>query len=183
MSTDRRQKLLSIVGLLLVIGISIVIFIFRDQAAGLANYGYFGIFVLSILANATLILPAPGILIVFTMGSVFNPIGVALAASAGSALGELSGYLAGMSGQVVVENTKLYRRILEWMRMHQSISFLMIFVLAAVPNPVFDIAGIAAGALRFPIGAFLFWVWLGKLLKMMFFAFAGYFSIDWIFPW
>ena len=37
------------------------------------------------------------------MGAIFNPIGVAVAAGLGAAIGELSGYLAGFSGQGVVE--------------------------------------------------------------------------------
>ena len=58
---------------------------------------------LSILANGTVILPAPGVIFVFAMGAIFNPFWVAVAAGAGAALGELTGYLVGFSGQAVVE--------------------------------------------------------------------------------
>lgn len=178
MNQERRLTLARILALALVVGISITIYVFRDQAEQLANYGYAGIFFLSILANATIILPAPGIAIVFAMGGVFNPVGVALAAGAGAAIGELSGYLAGFSGQAVVENSHRYELIQGWMQRHRSMSMLVIFALAAVPNPFFDIAGIAAGTLRMPIWQFLFWCFLGKTVKMLFFAYAGYFSID-----
>jgi membrane protein DedA with SNARE-associated domain len=70
-----------------------------------AAYGYPGIFLIMLMANATVFLPAPGVAVVFAMGSVFNPLGVALAAGTGGAIGELTGYLAGFSGQAVVENT------------------------------------------------------------------------------
>jgi membrane protein YqaA with SNARE-associated domain len=180
MNPERRQALLRLLILVFVVGLSVTIYLFREQAAQLANYGYAGIFLLSILANATLILPAPGVAVVFVMGGIFNPLGVALAAGSGSAIGELSGYLAGYSGQLVLENARIYQRIAGWMTDHRPIAFLMIFLLAAVPNPFFDLAGIAAGALRFPIGHFLLWVWLGKLVKMLLFAYAGYYSIGWL---
>ncbi len=92
-----------VLSLLAVIAITVYIFSIRDQAAQLAVYGYPGIFLLSILANATLFLPAPGVAFVFSMGAVFPPLPVALAAGAGAALGELSGYLAGFPGRAVLE--------------------------------------------------------------------------------
>ena len=44
------------------------------------------------------------------MGAVFNPIGVALAAGAGAAIGELAGYLIGYSGQGVSRERKIYQK-------------------------------------------------------------------------
>jgi membrane protein YqaA with SNARE-associated domain len=178
MTPERRLTLLRILALVFVVGISILIFLYRDQAEQLAQYGYLGIFLLSILSNATIILPAPGVAIVFAMGSVFNPVGVALAAAAGAAIGELSGYLAGFGGQAVIHDNATYNRIYNWMHTHRSLSFVMIFVLAAIPNPFFDIAGIAAGALRIPVWQFLIWAFFGKTLKMLFFAFAGSISLN-----
>lgn len=178
MNQERRQTLIRAVAIVFVIALSIGIWLLRDQIEALASYGYLGIFVFSILANATIILPAPGIAVVFAMGSVLNPALVALAAGAGSAIGEMSGYLAGYGGQAVVENTDIYVRIQQFMSEKPSLSFLLIFILAAIPNPFFDIAGIAAGTLRFPVLPFLFWCFLGKTVKMLGFAYAGYFSFD-----
>jgi uncharacterized membrane protein YdjX (TVP38/TMEM64 family) len=163
--------------LLGVIAISILIFSLRDRAEQLAIYGYPGIFLLSFLAYATVILPAPGIWIVFAMGAVFHPLGVAVAASSGAALGELSGYLAGFSGQAVVERAELYKRYSVWMQKNGPLT---VFVLAALPNPFFDLAGIAAGALKMPIRRFLFWCWIGETVKMLYFSYAGAASLDWI---
>jgi uncharacterized membrane protein YdjX (TVP38/TMEM64 family) len=47
------------------------------------------------------------------------------------------------------------------------------FILAAIPNPLFDVAGIAAGVVRFPIWKFLLSAWAGKTLKAILFAGAG----------
>ncbi|HUH97437.1 MAG TPA: VTT domain-containing protein [Anaerolineales bacterium] len=173
-----RLNILRILVLLFVIAISVYIFMIRDQAQKLAVYGYPGIFLISILANATVLIPAPGIAIVFAMGGVFNPLIVGLVAGAGAAIGELSGYLAGFSGQVVAEKTKIYERVEMWM---QSYGMLTIFVLAAIPNPFFDLAGMSAGALKMPLGRFLASCLLGKIIKMWVFAYAGAYSINWLF--
>jgi membrane protein YqaA with SNARE-associated domain len=171
-----------ILALVFVIAISVYIFSVREQAAQLAKYGYPGIFLLSILANATVLLPAPGILFVSAMGAVFNPFWVGMAAGAGAALGELSGYLAGFSGQAVVERVDLYHRLLDWMRAHQVLAYVAIVVLAFVPNPLFDLAGISAGTLKFPVSRFLALCWVGKTIKMLLFAYAGAGVLRWFQP-
>jgi membrane protein DedA with SNARE-associated domain len=105
---------------------------------------------------------------------VFNPFWVSIAAGAGAALGELSGYLAGFSGQAVVENTERYQRVVGWMEKYGNVTIL---VLAFIPNPLFDLAGMVAGILKMPIWKFLIYCVVGKILKMMMFAYAG----DWAF--
>jgi len=173
MNPERRLVLVRLLALLIVIAISVYIFSIRDQAKELAKYGYPGIFLLSILANATVLLPAPGILFVFAMGAVFNPFWVAIASGLGAAIGELSGYLAGFSGQAIIERADYYERIKNWMEKHTRMSNLAITGLAFIPNPFFDLAGIASGALRISIGRFLFFCAIGKILKMLVFAYAG----------
>lgn len=170
MSSKRRLTLLRIAALLIVIALSVYIFSIRDEAEKLAVYGYPGIFLLAFLSYATVILPAPGVAIVFTMGTIFNPIGVALAAGAGAALGELSGYLAGFSGQAVIEHARVYSQMTRWMNKN---GILTVLFLSIIPNPFFDLAGVAAGALRMRLPTFLFWVWIGETIKMFMFAFAG----------
>lgn len=160
-----------------VIALTIWIYHMRDEARTLANYGYGGIFVLSILANGTIILPAPGLLFVFALGGVFNPIGVAIASGAGAAVGELTGYMAGFSGQGVIENVELYRSMRTWMIEHPRWVGFAIMGLAFIPLPLFDLAGVAAGALRMPLWNFLLWCTAGKILKMLAIAYAGSFSL------
>ena len=172
-----RLTLIRIFSLVVVIAITIFIFSIRDQADRLAGYGYPGIFLLSIMANATLILPVPGIALTFTLGAVLHPFWVALAAGTGAVLGELTGYLAGFSGRGVVENNPTYQRIKDWTADHGGWAILL---LAFIPNPLFDLAGAAAGALGMPVQVFLFWAWIGKTLKMLLFAYAGSASIDWL---
>jgi membrane protein YqaA with SNARE-associated domain len=162
-----------VLALLLAIGISIFIYSIRDQARELVQYGYIGIFFISILANGTILFPVPGILFVFALGAVYNPLGVAIAAGLGAAIGELTGYLAGFSGQAVVENVNAYEKILNWLDSHVILSNLGLTVLAAIPNPVFDVVGIAAGTLKIPVLRFLLFVSIGQILKMLLIAYLG----------
>jgi uncharacterized membrane protein YdjX (TVP38/TMEM64 family) len=166
-----------ILALILVIAITLVVYSIRDRAEELSVFGYPGIFLIALLTNATVFLPAPGVAIVFAMGAVFTPLFVGIAAGAGGALGELSGYLAGFSGQTVVENTKLYSRLSGWV---EKYGFWAILILAAIPNPTFDIAGVAAGILKLPIRKFLLAAWIGVTFKMTLFAFAGAYSLTWV---
>jgi membrane protein YqaA with SNARE-associated domain len=181
MIPKQRLAIARLLALAAVIVISVYIFSIRDQAEALARYGYPGIFLLSILANATVLLPAPGVVFVFAMGAVFNPAGVALAAGAGAALGELSGYLAGFSGQAIVERSQTYERLRGWMERNPGLSYLVILLLAFVPNPLFDLAGFSAGTLKMPVTRFLIVCWIGKTLKMLLFAYAGASSLEKLF--
>jgi len=170
MKSGWNRILVRAFALIAVIGITVFLYLHRDQVSKLQVLGYPGIFLVSLLSNATLILPIPGVLFTSAMGAIFNPFYVALAAGSGATLGELTGYLVGFSGQGVVENKKWYDRISRWMLKYGDLT---IFLLALIPNPFFDIAGMVAGALKMPLWRFLLWVWLGKCLKMLAFALGG----------
>jgi len=179
---DRRSRLLRLLALLVAIGISVAIFLLRTKIDinQLKPYRYVGIFVISFLAYATILLPAPGAAIVFTIGAAFkdvpfNTIRVALAAGSGAALGELSGYLAGLGSQAVLEKRKIYDRLTVWMKKHGAVT---VFLLSALPNPLFDLVGLVAGALRMSPWKFLFWCLAGETLKMLVFAASGAAGLD-----
>jgi membrane protein YqaA with SNARE-associated domain len=160
-----------------VLGISLAIFAFRDRFAELAAIGYPGIFLVSLLGNATIILPAPSLALVFAMGSALPPLLVGLAAGIGEALGELTGYAAGFGGRAVIEDQKTYKHLVDWMEVRGGIT---VFVLSVVPNPFFDLAGIAAGTLRYPLTRFLLFCWLGKTIKTIAVASLGYWGITFV---
>ncbi len=174
---NRVFFVLRLLAFLFVISLSLLIYINSDQIKEFEAYGYPGIFLITLLANSTVFLPAPGIAIVFTMGSVLNPFWVALVASAGGALGEISGYLAGFSGQEIIEKINIYQKIEPFVRRFGGFAVL---IFAAIPNPFFDLAGISAGGLKISFRRFLFFCWIGQLIKMTCFSIAGYYSINWI---
>jgi membrane protein YqaA with SNARE-associated domain len=159
-----------VLGLAIAAAISVLVFRLSGRVEQFGLYGYPGVFVISLLGNATVILPAPSLAVVSVAGSVLNPYLVGLFAGAGSALGELTGYLAGYSGRAVIADRGRYDQILAWM---QRYGLWVIFVLSVIPNPLFDLAGIAAGALKVPVHQFLLVCWLGKTVKTTAFALGG----------
>lgn len=168
-----------ILALLFSLGITAVILIYREPLANLGGYGYLGVFLISMLGNATIILPVPSLAVVFAGGIVLNPLLVGIVAGIGEPIGELTGYMAGYGGSAVIENRDLFERIKGWM---QHRGFLTIFVLAAIPNPLFDLAGMTAGALHFPVHKFLLACWMGKTIKAVTIAYLGSLGIDLLSP-
>lgn len=180
---EKRNRLVilgRVAALLLLIGISAAVFMLGDDIERLKSLGYLGAFLIMLVGNATVILPAPGITLVFALGSSLNPILVGLASGAGAVLGEFTGYLAGYSGTGIVENRKLYKRFESWMDRYGLVALL---VLAAFPNPFFDIVGILAGVLRITWWRFLLATWVGKTIQGILFAYAGLASADWVLSW
>jgi uncharacterized membrane protein YdjX (TVP38/TMEM64 family) len=153
-----------------IIALTVLLLVYQEQIRQLGAYGYPGIFLLALLSNATIIVPVPGVLLTSAMGMVFNPFWVGIIAGTGAALGELSGYAAGYSGQAVIENARGYETLTRWLQKYGAIT---IVALAFIPNPLFDMAGLVSGALKMPVRKFLFFCWIGKMLKMLVFAYSG----------
>ena len=181
-STAPGETVVRILALILVLALSVWIYLHRDAIVALSSLGYLGVFLVSLLSNATVIFPAPSLVLPFTMGAVLSPWLVALVAALGAALGELTGYLAGYSGQAIIEDKATFARVSQWMREARSAA-LVIFILAFLPLPLMDLAGIAAGALKMPVSRFLFWCFWGKLLKLLIVALAGAWSLPWMSQW
>lgn len=171
MSKEKKLTILRWLALIFVIVLTIVLFLNRENIQYLERFGYVGIFLASLLTNASLILPVPGVLITSAMGAVFNPLFVALAAGGGATLGEISGYLAGFSGQTIIERAKWHEKLENWMQKYGDWTIL---VMAFIPNPAFDVVGIMAGAMKIPLHRFLFFCFIGKVLKMLVFAYGGF---------
>lgn len=144
------------------------------------NVGYAGALVINLIGSATVLIPVPGLAVVCG-GSVeqaaLNPVLLGLAGGVGSAVGEMSGYLAGYTGRSLLERSRHYARIHGWVQRYGG---LPLFVLSAVPNPVFDVAGIAAGSLGYSVRRFLFYVLAGKLVKYVAVVYACRSGIDWL---
>ena len=172
-----REQYTRILVIVIVLAVTAGIFVFRDRVSNLQGYGYLGAFLISLVSSATIILPIPGLALIFALGDAYNPVLIGIAAGAGSALGEITGYMAGYSGQIVLKNNKTYLRMERWMKRRGSI---VIFVLAFVPNPIFDLAGAAAGVLRYPLWKFLLVCFLGKTPKSILVALAGAWTLEWV---
>ena len=156
----------------LVLGVTIVLFIMRNEILKLGNYGYLGTFLLSLGTNATIILPMPSILMILPLGATFNPLYIGLVAGLGGALGEMTAYVAGYTGRELWHDNPNYIKAVGWLK---KWGMLIVFIFAATPMPL-DIMGLAAGNLRLPAWKFFLPAWPGKTIKYVVLAYAGYFG-------
>jgi uncharacterized membrane protein YdjX (TVP38/TMEM64 family) len=156
-------------------------FVFDVDLDALKSWGYLGIFFIAMAGSATIVLPTPSTVAIFSGGFVLDPVVgipapllVGLVAGLGDALGEFSGYALGFAGTDVIKHRRVYNLFEGWMTSH---GMLTIFLLCTFPNPLFDLAGAAAGASRMPPHRFFLATLGGKIIKDLFLAYGGTFSI------
>ncbi len=141
----------------------------------IGNWGYLGIFAIMLINNATILLPVPGLLAVLAMakGGAYSFLLIGIAGGIGAAFGELTGYLFGYGTLAFVQEDKykIYKRTQKWMDKN---GFLTVLVFAAIPNPLFDIAGIAAGSTKYQWWKFLLACAIGQVIKVTALAYLGY---------
>jgi membrane protein YqaA with SNARE-associated domain len=179
-----KRNIIYLAGLLLVIAITAGIVYFYRQYPGrieeLTAYGYLGSFVISVIFNATIILPAGNMMIQMALGAtILSPVLVGLVSGAGATIGEITGYVAGRSGRGLVARSQMYNRVEGWLRRW---GWLTIFIFSVVPF-VFDLVGIAAGALRYPFWKFLFFCWLGRAILYIFMVWLASLGLKIMLPW
>lgn len=141
------------------------------------QYAYPGAFLLALLTNLTLAVPVPYNPVVLQLMTVVRlPLLVALLAAAGSAVGESTGWWVGSQGRAVLPSegrAGAAVRRLQRLAERRWPSFWGLAAFSAVPNPVFDVAGLVAGAARVPYRLFLLATFLGRLLRFVVFALVG----------
>ncbi len=142
-------------------------------------YGYFGVFVINIIASATIFFPLPAFALTFFLGGVLNQWLLGLSAGLGSAIGELTGYLVGYGGQEAFK-----KRYKKWLDRASKFAekrgmFVAVLAIAASPIPT-DIVGILAGVAKYKPWKFFIAMAIGKVIKYILIAWAGFYGLHWI---
>ena len=178
---SKPEHRLPLLGLVLGLSIIITVWALRDVlSASIASMaGYPGVFFLSFLGSVSMVLPVPGLLSVCGVSLLLNPFFIGLLAGAGETIGEISGYAVGYGGGSIVEKCTFYPKLKRWMERRGT---LVIFLVSLIPNPVFDVVGIAAGSVKFPIVRFLTVVWIGKTLKGIMVGYTCFYGVT-LLPW
>ena len=183
MTTDAKKPshLGRLLTLIFAVGLSLaIIWLTNRYQAEIQSWGeagLLGLFVVSAIGNATLIIPAPVFVVACAAGLVYGPVQVGLVAAAGAAIGELTGYLAGFGGEAIIPEGRLYHWLQNFMRRH---GMLAIFLLGAIPNPIFDVGGLIAGVMKMPVWKFLIAAWAGKTIRLGLTAWACLAGIPWL---
>ena len=139
--------------------------------------GYTSIFFLSFIAAALIFLPVSALAAVCVAVAVdLNPFMVAVVAASAESIGELTGYMAGMGGKAIFDRNRFYLR---FKNLFSRYGGLILFCGSMIPNPLFDIMGVAAGSILYPVKRFLLLVFIGKVVKFSWVGLGCYYGMTW----
>lgn len=165
-------KIIQVVFLIAILALSIFVMLNKEIIQNMGNYNYLALFACCFLSNASVFLPAPGLIMVMSAAVVMNPIIVAIIGALGMTCGECIGYFGGLTGRRLVNSDPKSARILDAIKAH---GIATIFIFAFIPFPLFDFVGVAAGYLKINLSKFFAACYIGKMLKAMVIALtAGY---------
>jgi len=156
------QLILGIVSIVLMV----VAFLYRNNLGRFKKYGYLGIFIISAIGNIAILSPVSP-MIAALGGTLYHPILASFFTTLGAVTGELVSYFIGSAGHDYIPHS-------EWINNFMEINgAITIFAFSIIPNPFFDLAGIAAGATNFPLWNFILISFFGKWIKFGIFALIG----------
>jgi membrane protein YqaA with SNARE-associated domain len=167
---------------ILITAFAFIPFFFDIDVDYLTTYGYIGLFAISLISAASIVMPMPGAAAIAGAGALLDPILgipapllVGLVAGPAETLGELTGYAAGYGGSGLFRERAFYPRVKEWMERRGVIT---LFLLSSFPNPLVDVAGVAAGAVHLRLSHFFLGVLPGKVIKNTYLAAGGLASAE-----
>ncbi len=151
----------------------------------LYQFGYIGIFFISLFGNFTVIFPVPYVLFIFTSGTIegLNPLIIGLVGGIGSTIGELSAYGIGWGGRKILEKRGSSREIARIEMVEKLIGkfgtpiAILVFALTPLPD---DLLIIPLGMMQYPLIPFLTFMFLGKTALNLLVAYGGRYSASWI---
>ena len=158
----KKEKIFSLLCLLIVIGIILLTFLFRDSIEKYSEIGYFGVLIACMASTATILLPAPGIIVVLQYAYDLNDFYVILIGALGTALGEITGYLIGYSGSKLINcrtDNYFFNKIKEK-------PYFAVFLFSVIPLPLFDLIGVCSGIIRLNYFKFFCVCFIGKFIKL-----------------
>ncbi|MCD6504045.1 VTT domain-containing protein [Candidatus Bathyarchaeota archaeon] len=139
------------------------------------HFGYIGVFFISLVGALSIIIPIPYTLVIYLLGGFLNPILIAVAGGAGSALGELSGYVLGYYGRKLVSEER--KRKMDYItKIFRRYGSIVIFIFALTPLPD-DLLFIPLGILKYPLLKIFIPALAGKFMMNLILAYGGRLSI------
>jgi membrane protein YqaA with SNARE-associated domain len=142
------------------------------------QYGYFGIFLISLAGAMSIFFPIPYTVVIFALGgaSSLDPILIASAAGLGAAIGEFSGYLLGIGGRKVI--SERYKRKMDFLvKLFNRFGPIVIFIFALTPLPD-DLLFIPLGVMRYSVIRTFIPALIGKFSMNLIVAYSGRFSVQ-----
>ncbi len=144
------------------------------------QYGYLGIFIVSLVSNGSIILPVPYLFVIYGLGTtnLFNPILVAVSAGVGATFGELTLYFLSALGRYKLPEA--YRARAEKLKvLIDRYGPFIIFIFALTPLPD-DLIYPILGVVRYSLVKTFISCFLGKALLALFIYLAGIYSAGFV---
>jgi membrane protein YqaA with SNARE-associated domain len=149
------------------------------------SYGYFGIFLISLVGGLSIFIPFPDTLVIYTLAGlrvggtwVFGVLWIATAAGIGSAVGEFSGYLLGLGGREAI--IKRFERKIDFLKkILDKFGSMAIFLFALTPLPD-DLIFIPLGIMRYNVIKAFIPALIGKFLMNLIVAYSGRFLFQFV---
>jgi membrane protein YqaA with SNARE-associated domain len=175
-STSRTQKVLAVAA---VAALNIALLVAPFDYSALRGLAYPGAFLITLVANAAVVLPVPYIPIVMHIANTADsvPLVVLLAAS-GSAIGESVAFAVGRVEKDLLDGHPWFERLRGFFS-HERRAFFFLLFFAMPLNPVFDVGGFGAGALGVSFRTFFTAVALGRIVRFSLIAFLGLHLASW----
>jgi uncharacterized membrane protein YdjX (TVP38/TMEM64 family) len=169
----RRHIVFAIAGIALLLAFNIAVYFAPIDYGAFTSFAYLGAFVVTLLANALIIIPIPYVPIVAHIGATAGlPWLVVVLGALGSVLGESVAFAAGRAELGLVSEHPIYRR-LHRVAQRPLLAGVLIFAFAVPPNPLFDVGGLAAGAVGVPYRVFFLAVFAARLIRLAVIVWLG----------
>jgi membrane protein YqaA with SNARE-associated domain len=142
------------------------------------QYGYLGVFLISLFGAMSIFVPIPYTVVIFILGGLqtFDPLLIAVAAGVGSTIGEFSGYLLGAGGRKVISN-KYKKKMNFLVKLFNKYGAVVIFIFALTPLPD-DLLFIPLGVMRYSLLRAFVPALIGKFLSNLIIAYSGRLSLE-----
>jgi membrane protein YqaA with SNARE-associated domain len=169
----RRHVALAIAGGIFLVAFNIAVYLAPIDYSAFTSFAYVGAFVVTFLANALIVIPIPYIPIVAHIGATAGmPWLVVVLGALASVLGESVAFLAGRAEEGLVSEHPVYRRV-HRVAQRPLLAGAMLFAFAVPPNPIFDVAGLAAGAVGVRYRVFFIAVFAARLIRLAVIVWLG----------
>ena len=162
MKNDKRTRLIFSYGSIIFLVIFCCLsWLFCDVVSEHVPVSCLGIFLACFVANASILLPSPGIALVVQFAMKINPVVVVIMGALGASLGEMVGFYLGRQGRrMLPKKVKMFL-----VKTTPKYPYFWILGFAMLPLPIFDVVGIIAGAERLKPQIFYVFCFIGKLVK------------------
>jgi membrane protein YqaA with SNARE-associated domain len=136
------------------------------------QFGYFGVFLVSLIGTMAIVFPIPYTLVILGLGAAgWDPLLLTIAGGSGSAIGELAGYFLGYYGRRIISEER-QKKMDYFLKLFGKYTPAAIFIFALTPLPD-DLLFIPLGILQYSLFKVFIPAILGKTLMCYILATFG----------